>query len=149
MLGASMSKSRGQINQAGWRVMLGNGYFRLVLRCSSGGLRPEGREGEGSQAACGKGPWQSEFQDSEMGGCLGDLEEGKKLSWVWSQQTNRGEGCRRQREKCIWGPDTTCTLGKFFFFLHSILSEIGSHGGGYFSFFCTMQLSSHKSMEER
>ena len=36
-----------------------------------------------------------------------------------------------------------------FFFLHSILSEIGSHGGGYFSFFCTMQLSSHKSMEER
>lgn len=25
--------------------MVGNGYFRLVLRCSSGGLRPEGREG--------------------------------------------------------------------------------------------------------
>lgn len=40
-----MSKPQGQINQAGWRVMVGNGYFRLVLRCSSGGLRPEGREG--------------------------------------------------------------------------------------------------------
>lgn len=37
----------------------------------------------------------------------------------------------------------------FLFFFHSILSEIGSHGGGYFSFFCTMQLSSHKSTEER
>lgn len=58
--------------------MVGNGYLRLVLRCSSAGHRPEGREGEGHRQACGKGPWQSESQDSEMGGCLGDLKGVKK-----------------------------------------------------------------------
>ena len=45
LLGAGLSKPRGQINLAGWRVMVGNGYFRLMLRCSSAGHRLGGREG--------------------------------------------------------------------------------------------------------
>lgn len=47
--------------------MVGDGYLRLVLRCSSAGHRPEGREGEGHRQACGKGPWQRVSpRDSEM-----------------------------------------------------------------------------------
>lgn len=128
--------------------MVGNGYLRLVLRCSSAGHRPEGREGEGHRQACGKGPWQSESQDSEMGGCLGDLK-GVKKNYREYGLSRTEERAVRDREMHLGARYYMHPWKVVFFFFHSILSEIGSHGGGYFSFFCTMQLSSHKSTEER
>ena len=141
MLGAGLSKPRGQINLAGWRVMVGNGYFRLMLRCSSAGHRLGGREGRRRlQSSLWEGVLAEQISGLWDGRILGKLERGwgEKLSWLWSEQKNRGEGCRRQGEKCIQGPDTICSLGKwlfFFFFFFAFYSQWDRKPWGWLFFF--------------
>lgn len=105
--------------------MVGNGYLRLVLRCSSAGHRPEGREGEGHRQACGKGPWQSESQDSEMGGCLGDLKGVKRTIVEYGLSRRTEEGAIRDKQRNAFGGQILhAPLESGFFFFFFILFSV-------------------------
>lgn len=92
------------LSETGAQVLL-----RWAQTRRKGGRRPQTGLWEGTLAE-----WVPGLGDGRM---LRRSERGKKnYRWVWSEQKNRGGGYKRQTEKCIWGPDTTCTLGKCFFF---------------------------------
>ena len=145
------SEEATRTNKPGWVESNGGEQLfqtdaQALLRWAQAG-REAGRE-KATEQPVGRGPGRA---------------NPRTLRWEDTWEIRKGGGnCRdyglrrRTEERAVGDNERNAFRGQILyaalesgFFLHSILSEIGSHGGGYFSFFCTMQLSSHKSMEER